>query len=667
MWYFHYSSILLVVVLFMLNVESSKAQTQIGTGVNGSFSGDQAGWSTSISDNGKVIAIGSPLYDGVGASSGQVRVFKWDGSSWVQQGSSIGGKASDNHFGWSVSLNNNGTVLAVGAPKNDGNGSNSGHVRVFKWNGSSWGQQGTGIYGESAGNWAGYSVNLSANGDTLAIGSADAYANSSDPGQARVYTWTGTSWVQLGSNIVGKSNGDSFGRSISLSDDGNTLAGGAPVGNGYVKVYEWNASTWVEKGKTFEGDAASDWTGKSVSLSSKGNTVAIGSPFNDKNGFSSGQVKVYEWDTSKWVQRGNDILGNTKNESFGDKVSLSSDGNTLAVGAPGAEVDLDTGLVRVFNWTGNSWIQQGADIQGETQHGEAGLSVSINGSGDTLAFGDPHDASIGQNTGQVRVYNFCNTQSIDKITACDSFKWVDGNTYTSSNNTATYILPGGSSNNCNNTLKLDLTMNQSTTTTDIIDACKNYTWIDGNTYTSSNNTAVDTLTSSAGCDSIIHLDLTIGSIDSSLTQNGNQLSANTSGANYQWLDCENGFAPIPGETNRHFLASTNGEFAVEVAKDGCVDTSSCQKVLTDLVIQESTFSDQIEVYPNPTSGFAIVNLKATYGTVEVVLMNSLGQKLSRSKYENKTHLPLEIQGKSGVYFVQIKTAQETAVLKVLKN
>ncbi len=100
-----------------------------------------------------------------------------------------------------------------------------------------------------------------------------------------------------------------------------------------------------------------------------------------------------------------------------------------------------------------------------------------------------------------------NSSTIDAINACESYTWIDGNTYTSSNNTATDTLI--SSTGCDSIVTLDLTINYSNTGTDIITACDSYTWINGNTYISNNNSATHTLTNSYGCDSVVTLDLTV--------------------------------------------------------------------------------------------------------------------------------------------------------------
>ena len=97
----------------------------------------------------------------------------------------------------------------------------------------------------------------------------------------------------------------------------------------------------------------------------------------------------------------------------------------------------------------------------------------------------------------------------DLIVKCDSYTWIDGNTYTASNNTATYTLTN--TIGCDSIINLNLVINESSTGTDTQFATESYTWIDGVTYTESNSTATFTLTNSNNCDSIVTLDLTINS------------------------------------------------------------------------------------------------------------------------------------------------------------
>jgi hypothetical protein len=88
------------------------------------------GWSTSLSSDGTILAVSTPRSDGL---AGHTSVYKWDGTAWNQIGDQIIGESSKDHSGWSISLSSNGSTLAIGAPYNGGNGSNSGHARVFEY------------------------------------------------------------------------------------------------------------------------------------------------------------------------------------------------------------------------------------------------------------------------------------------------------------------------------------------------------------------------------------------------------------------------------------------------------------------------------------------------------------------------------------------------------
>jgi len=105
---------------------------QVGVDIDGEANGNQSGYSVSLSNDGSIVAVGEWR---TASLRGQVRVFELSGGSWVQKGSSLLGEAVGDYFGGSVSLSNDGLTLAVGAPENDGNGTNSGHVRVFTFSG----------------------------------------------------------------------------------------------------------------------------------------------------------------------------------------------------------------------------------------------------------------------------------------------------------------------------------------------------------------------------------------------------------------------------------------------------------------------------------------------------------------------------------------------------
>jgi PKD repeat protein len=167
------------------------------------------------------------------------------------------------------------------------------------------------------------------------------------------------------------------------------------------------------------------------------------------------------------------------------------------------------------------------------------------------------------------------TSSNDIITACDSATWIDGNTYNASTNIPTFTLTNAAG--CDSIVTLNLTINNTTLSTDVVTACDSITWIDGNTYSSNTTTPTYTVVggSVTGCDSVVTLNLTISPIDISVIQNPYTLNAAEIGASYQWLDCNNGNAIIPGETNQTYIPASSGNYAVVVSKNGCTDTSAC--------------------------------------------------------------------------------------------
>ncbi|WP_440683831.1 BspA family leucine-rich repeat surface protein, partial [Cysteiniphilum halobium] len=339
---------------------NSSSWIQLGANINGEAAGDELGFSVSISDNGERIAIGARLHDGInGVDSGQARVYEWEStsSSWVQLGVDIDGESVSDSSGYLVSLSADGAILAVSAPGSDGNGTNSGHVKVYQWNGSVWSQLGADIDGESPYDYSGTSIALNDNGSRVVIGAANNSDNGSLSGHVRVYEWNGSSWNQLGVDIAGEAALDQLGWSASMSADGSRIAIGADrndgngSNSGHVRIYEWNGSSWNQLGADIDGEATLDYSGSSVSISSNGSRVAIGAPNNDDNGGNSGHVRVYEWDSlsTSWIQVGPDINGKVVNDFVGRSVSISADGSQVAIGAS-INDGTDSGHVRVYSF-----------------------------------------------------------------------------------------------------------------------------------------------------------------------------------------------------------------------------------------------------------------------------------------------------------------------------
>ncbi|MDZ4823252.1 MAG: hypothetical protein SH856_07320 [Flavobacteriales bacterium] len=99
-----------------------------------------------------------------------------------------------------------------------------------------------------------------------------------------------------------------------------------------------------------------------------------------------------------------------------------------------------------------------------------------------------------------------------------------------------------------------------------------------------------------GCDNVITVNLTVSTIDTSVTQNGLTLTSNVFGAMYHWLDCDNGFAAVSGDTNQVFTASLNGNFAVAITQNSCTDTSTCHTI-NGIGMTEIDFANHLNIFP----------------------------------------------------------------------
>ncbi|XOV67333.1 MAG: T9SS type A sorting domain-containing protein [Fluviicola sp.] len=259
------------------------------------------------------------------------------------------------------------------------------------------------------------------------------------------------------------------------------------------------------------------------------------------------------------------------------------------------------------------------------------------------------------------------TTGTDVVVACDAYTWIDGNTYTSSNNTATYTLTNAAG--CDSIVTLDLNMYytqtavesvvscgpftwidgvtytssitgpQHTLTTsqgcqfiktldltvlnpsfseDVITSCVPVTWIDGNTYTASNNTATYVLTNAAGCDSVVTLNLTLNQVDTDVDVNGNILTALASGAQYQWMECAGDMIEIPGATQATYTATANGDYAVRITEGQCSAVSECKTVA--VVNANELTSESLQLYPNPSNGQFQIDFDGALQSIELLDM-----------------------------------------------
>ena len=173
-----------------------------------------------------------------------------------------------------------------------------------------------------------------------------------------------------------------------------------------------------------------------------------------------------------------------------------------------------------------------------------------------------------------------------------------------------------------------------------------YTWIISGTY-------MDTLVNKNGCDSVISFDINILP-NKNVIQSGKTLSALASPATYQWIDCSTGI-PISGATNINFTPSSDGEYAVIINQNGCIDTSDCYEVVSIGIKQKNT-KELISIYPNPTTGKITIQTNEN-AQGEIRIINLLGELVFKTSITGGgiTQVTLPSSIENGVYFVEVKT------------
>lgn len=399
---------LAITLLLSGNFLATQAQPwiQVGQNINGEYPNDESGHSVALSADGNTVAIGSVKNDDNGIDAGHVRVYRNFQGGWLQIGDDIDGLAAYDKSGQSVSISADGNIVAIGAIGNGG--PIVGYVRVFEYDQGVWNQLGQIINGEALVDHFGFSVSLSDDGTTLAVGAILNDGNGASSGHVRVFQNIQGVWTQIGDDIDGEESEDLSGHSVSLNSDGTILAVGANGNNsyaGHVRVYQNIQGSWSQVGDDINGESSSDLSGYSVAISDDGSVVAISAPNNSVNGPSSGHVRVYQNIQGVWNQVGDDIDSESTGDNFGNSVSLNSDGSTLAVGGwINAGNGNASGHVRVFKRIQGTWVQIGEDIDGEAAVDYSGWSVSLSADGGKLAVGAYGNDGNGTNSGHVKVY-----------------------------------------------------------------------------------------------------------------------------------------------------------------------------------------------------------------------------------------------------------------------
>lgn len=353
-----------VLLTSLLSSSRADAQNQIGGPIQGIIPGMSYAEDCALSSDGTRIIVGMPWNS---SYKGVVRVFRLVSGAWTQMGADIPGVNNNDRFGTAVDISSDGNTIIASATESDNPAgipanNNVGSVRIFTWSGSAWVQKGSTIYGRAVGDLMGDAIAMDGSGNGFIVGLENNNNFKVDDGLALVYRWNGTAWVQRGQDVVlpASSNGDFLGNAVDISTDGNRIAVGAV---GYDPIPGFNLT---------------------------------------------GSAAVFQWNntTSQWNQLGSRLLGVTGGERFGHRLGLSYSGDTLIVGAfLYSDSGTRKGVTRIYEYNSSLiWKQVGQNIAGEANGDSSGFDVAISDNGRVIAIGAPRNDNVAINAGHVRIY-----------------------------------------------------------------------------------------------------------------------------------------------------------------------------------------------------------------------------------------------------------------------
>jgi hypothetical protein len=360
------------------------------------------GQSVAVSADGNTAVVGAPNDN---SNRGGAWIFVRSGNTWTQQGAKLVGTGATGAAkqGYSVAISADGNTVAVGG--NLDNLSN-GAVWIFTRTGISWAQQGDKLKGIGNVGFAqlGSSVSMSADGNTIAVGGI---ADNSYKGATWIFTRFGGVWNQQGAKLAGTGavGAARQGCSVALSSDGKYLVAGGYNDNtrqGAFWVFNRAGNSWTQQGSKLMGTGGSlySYQGYSVAINADGTTVITGGP---NDGALAGATWIFTRSGSAWSQQGGKLTGTggIGSSRQGGSVAISADGNTAVCG--GFADASNAGAMWIYKRTGSTWAQQNAKLTGSNATGSAkqGTSIALCSVGTTVILGGPTDAS---NQGAVWVF-----------------------------------------------------------------------------------------------------------------------------------------------------------------------------------------------------------------------------------------------------------------------
>lgn len=356
----------------------------------------QFGWSVSLDDIGnRVIVSGRGIKSKTRSNQGRAHIFVRDGDTWTEEAILT---ASDDtncpYFGEAVSMNGAGNTVIIGSPRVN---SNQGRAYIFTRDGTTWVQEAIlDASNDISKQMFGRSVCINNDGSRVIVGT---WGANNLQGLAYIFIKEGSTWTQ--ETILSASDGAvfcQFGKSVSIDSVGNRVVVSANRANsqrGQAYIFIRDGSTWTEEAILSASDGADeDDFGTSVSIDSTGTRVVVGAQYvNSKQG----QAYIFVRDGDTWTEEA--ILrssGGIDSQRFGESVFIGSTGDTVVIGSYGVHKPY------IFTKDGTTWIEKTTLTLDDELTDSYGVSVSMSGDGNKIAVGTHNCSSY---SGKALVFN----------------------------------------------------------------------------------------------------------------------------------------------------------------------------------------------------------------------------------------------------------------------
>lgn len=324
------------------------------------------------------------------------------------------GKTVEEQFGRNVKLSDDGNTMAIAAPLNSDFNDQNGRITVYKYLNNKWDQIGNDIFPSGSGYQFGEIMEFSSDGNTLIVPSSFQKIN--------FYNFNGIAWEKSKENITLDNEYDYI-KAISITNDLKKIAvtyDNSKLYSNCIKIFKHDTKGWIQEGSTILPESSKKSFGNSISLNSDGNIIVIGNSYSNSNGIkSSGEITMYKFDNNNWTKIENKFSGKLEGANYGKNVIISSDSKTILASSNSSTdfLNKNAGYVETYELINNNWVKNKQTIKPEMQNPFFGHSLALSDDGNVLALSLPY---LGfKKPGYVKVYKKANNNWVELATITD--------------------------------------------------------------------------------------------------------------------------------------------------------------------------------------------------------------------------------------------------------